>query len=98
MASIAARAQAAKFRCLPEIRSRLRTRRLLAKRVAASIQNGPRQGIGPEVAQEEIVRALMAVRANTMIYEAASPALIRHSDRDAEPARDAGGSIARLAR
>ena len=48
---------------------------ILAKRVAASIQNGPRQGIGPEVAQEEIVRALMAVRANTMIYEAASPAL-----------------------
>jgi histidine ammonia-lyase len=48
---------------------------LLAKRVAASIQNGPRQGIGPEVAQEEIVRALMAVRANTMTYEAASPAL-----------------------
>jgi histidine ammonia-lyase len=48
---------------------------ILAKRVAASIQNGPRQGIGPEVSQEEIVRALMAVRANTMIYEAASPAL-----------------------
>ena len=48
---------------------------ILAKRVAASIQNGPRQGIGPQVAQEEIVRALMAVRANTMIYEAASPAL-----------------------
>ena len=48
---------------------------ILARRVAASIQNGPRQGIGPEVAQEEIVRALMAVRANTMIYEAASPAL-----------------------
>ncbi len=40
-----------------------------------AIQNGPRQGIGPEVADEEIVRALMAVRANTMIYEAASPAL-----------------------
>lgn len=48
---------------------------LLAQRVAAQIQNGPRQGIGPEVAAEEIVRAQMAVRANTMIYEAASPAL-----------------------
>jgi histidine ammonia-lyase len=48
---------------------------LLSKRVAAQIQNGPRQGIGPEVAEEEIVRAQMAVRANTMIYEAASPAL-----------------------
>jgi histidine ammonia-lyase len=48
---------------------------LLAKRVAEEISNGPRRGIGPEVADEEIVRALMAVRANTMVYEAASPAL-----------------------
>jgi histidine ammonia-lyase len=48
---------------------------LLSQRVAAAFLNGPRQGIGPEVADEEIVRALMAVRANTMIYEAASPAL-----------------------
>ena len=47
----------------------------LSKRAAAQFQNGPRQGIGPEVADEELVRALMAVRANTMIYEAASPAL-----------------------
>lgn len=47
----------------------------LSKRVAREFLNGPRQGIGPEVAEEEIVRALMAVRANTMIYEAASPAL-----------------------
>jgi histidine ammonia-lyase len=48
---------------------------LLSKRVAREFLNGPRQGIGPEVADEEIVRALMAVRANTMTYEAASPAL-----------------------
>jgi histidine ammonia-lyase len=48
---------------------------LLSKRVARQFLNGPRQGIGPEVAEEDIVRALMAVRANTMIYEAASPAL-----------------------
>jgi histidine ammonia-lyase len=48
---------------------------LLSKRVERTILNGPRQGIGPEVADEEIVRSLMAVRANTMIYEAASPAL-----------------------
>jgi len=47
----------------------------LSKRVAREFLDGPRQGIGPEVADEEIVRALMAVRANTMIYEAASPAL-----------------------
>ena len=50
-------------------------RELLSKRVARQFLNGPRQGIGPEVAEEEIVRALLAVRANTMIYEAASPAL-----------------------
>jgi histidine ammonia-lyase len=48
---------------------------LLSQRVASQIHNGPRQGIGPEVAEEEIARAQMAVRANTMIYEAASPAL-----------------------
>jgi histidine ammonia-lyase len=48
---------------------------MLSKRVAKTILNGPRQGIGPEVTEEEIVRAQMAVRANTMIYEAASPAL-----------------------
>src|SRR6185437_2847495 len=50
-------------------------RELLSKRVARQFLNGPRQGIGPEVAEEEIVRAQLAVRANTMIYEAASPAL-----------------------
>jgi histidine ammonia-lyase len=48
---------------------------LLSKQAERAILNGPRQGIGPEVADEEIVRSLMAVRANTMIYEAASPAL-----------------------
>jgi histidine ammonia-lyase len=48
---------------------------LLSARVASQIQNGPRQGIGPEVSEEEIVRAQMTVRANTMVYEAASPAL-----------------------
>lgn len=48
---------------------------ILAKRVARQFLNGPRQGIAPEVAEEEIVRAQMAVRANTMIHEAASPAL-----------------------
>jgi len=47
----------------------------LSQRVARQFLNGPRQGIGPEVMDEEVVRALMAVRANTMIHEAASPAL-----------------------
>jgi histidine ammonia-lyase len=49
----------------------------LSGRIRAEILNGPRQGIGPEVTQEETTRALMAVRANTMTYEAASPALSR---------------------
>ena len=34
-----------------------------------------RRASGPEVADEEIVRAMMVVRANTMVYEAASPQL-----------------------
>jgi histidine ammonia-lyase len=72
-------------------------RALLAKRVAATIRNGPRQGIGPEVADEEIVRAQMAVRANTMIYEAASPAvsnaLIEMLNRRVTPVVQSRGSL-----
>ena len=36
---------------------------------------GASAGTGPEVSDEEIVRAMMAVRANAMTYEAASPQL-----------------------
>lgn len=46
----------------------------LSKRVAQQFQAGAREGIEPEVTDEETVRALMAVRANTMVFEAASPA------------------------
>ncbi len=48
---------------------------LLSARQLATFKRGPSQGAGPEVADEEIVRAMMAVRANTMVYEAASPPL-----------------------
>ena len=48
-------------------------RQLLLERQLRIFKNGPRQGIGPEVADEEIVRAMMVVRANTMVYEAATP-------------------------
>ncbi len=48
---------------------------LLSSRQLATFKRGPSQGAGPEVADEEIVRAMMAVRANTMVYEAASPQL-----------------------
>jgi histidine ammonia-lyase len=50
-------------------------RQLLLERQLRIFRNGPRQGIGPEVADEEIVRAMMVVRANTMVYEAATPEL-----------------------
>jgi histidine ammonia-lyase len=50
-------------------------RQLLLERQLRIFRNGPRQGAGPEVADEEIVRAMMVVRANTMVYEAATPEL-----------------------
>ena len=53
----------------PENRDYIYNRRKRAFRA------GAQRGIGPEVSDEEIVRALMAVRANTMVYEAASPGL-----------------------
>jgi len=50
-------------------------REFLLQRQLRTFQNGPRGGFGPEVADEEIVRAMMVVRANTMVYEAATPQL-----------------------
>ena len=40
-------------------------------------QNGVRSGAGPEMADEASVRAMMAVRANTIVYDAPSPQLLR---------------------
>ena len=48
---------------------------LLESRQLSLFRRGARMGLGPEVDQEEIVRAMMLVRANTMSYEAASPPL-----------------------
>jgi histidine ammonia-lyase len=45
----------------------------LLQRQLATFQNGARGGLGPEVNDEEIVRAMMAERVNTMSYEAATP-------------------------
>ncbi|MBV8664497.1 MAG: aromatic amino acid lyase, partial [Hyphomicrobiales bacterium] len=39
--------------------------------------NGARGGYGPEIHEEELVRAIMAIRANTLTYEAASPDLVK---------------------
>jgi histidine ammonia-lyase len=42
-----------------------------------AFQNGPRAGAGPEMQDEEAVRAMMAVRANTLTYDAPSPQLMQ---------------------
>jgi histidine ammonia-lyase len=50
-------------------------RELISENQRAAFRFGTTFGLGPEVNDEEIVRAMMAVRANTMTYEAASPQL-----------------------
>jgi histidine ammonia-lyase len=47
----------------------------LERRQLVIFEQGAWSGFGPEVSEEEIVRAMLVVRANTMTYEAASPAL-----------------------
>jgi histidine ammonia-lyase len=49
----------------------------LEKRQLGIFRRGARAGMGPEVSDEEIVRAMLVVRANTMTYEAASPPLMQ---------------------
>ncbi|MFI4891546.1 MAG: aromatic amino acid ammonia-lyase [Steroidobacterales bacterium] len=49
----------------------------LAQRELARFQQGALMGAGPEVADEQIVRATMVIRANTLIFEAPSPQLAR---------------------
>jgi histidine ammonia-lyase len=50
-------------------------RELISRNQRAAFGFGTSFGLGPEVNDEEIVRAMMAVRASTMTYEAASPQL-----------------------
>jgi histidine ammonia-lyase len=50
-------------------------KKLLESRQLAVFRRGALAGMGPEISQEELVRAMMVVRANTMTYEAASPQL-----------------------
>lgn len=47
----------------------------LAQRELARFQQGAGMGSGPEVGDEEIVRAVMVIRANTLTFEAPSPQL-----------------------
>ncbi len=48
---------------------------LIKERQMGSFSRGESGSYGPEVDREDIVRAMMAIRANAMSYEAASPAL-----------------------
>lgn len=50
-------------------------RQLLEARQLAIFRRGANAGLGPEVSAEEIVRAMMVVRANSMSFDAASPQL-----------------------
>lgn len=50
-------------------------RAFLEKRQLEIFRRGALAGMGPEINDEEIVRAMMVVRANTMTFEAASPQL-----------------------
>jgi histidine ammonia-lyase len=50
-------------------------RELIERKQRAAFGFGTSFGLGPEVNDEEIVRAMLAVRANSMTYEAASPQL-----------------------
>ena len=50
-------------------------KKLLEARQLAVFRRGALAGLGPEISEEEIVRAMLVVRANTMSFEAASPQL-----------------------
>jgi histidine ammonia-lyase len=48
---------------------------LIEERQLTIFKRGALAGLGPEISDEEIVRAMMVLRANTMSFEAASPQL-----------------------
>ena len=50
-------------------------KKFLQDRQLEVFRRGALAGMGPEINEEEIVRAMLVVRANTMSFEAASPAL-----------------------
>jgi histidine ammonia-lyase len=52
-----------------------KNRALIEKTQAGRFHAGMEWGTGPEIANEEIVRAMMVVRANAMVYNAPSPQL-----------------------
>ena len=50
---------------------------IIAARELAQFQGGAGEGLGPEIGDEEIIRAMMVVRANTLSYTMASPPLMQ---------------------
>jgi histidine ammonia-lyase len=52
-----------------------KNKKFLEERQLAIFRRGALAGLGPEISEEEIVRAMLVVRANTMTFEAASPQL-----------------------
>src|SRR5919109_4796107 len=57
----------------PQTGQRCSNRDFLLQRQLATFRRGTQSGLGPEVGDEEIVRAMMAERVSTMSYEAATP-------------------------
>jgi histidine ammonia-lyase len=52
-----------------------KNRALIEKRQGGTFRAGALGGTGPEISAEEVVRAMMVVRANEMVYNAPSPQL-----------------------
>jgi histidine ammonia-lyase len=52
-----------------------KNRALIEARQRETFRSGAQGGTGPEIASEDIVRAMMVVRANEMVYNAPSPQL-----------------------
>jgi histidine ammonia-lyase len=54
-----------------------KNRSIIAERELAKFRRGAAEGLGPELADEDIVRAMMVVRANGLTYTMASPAVMQ---------------------
>jgi histidine ammonia-lyase len=69
----------------------------LAERALRTFENGPNNGFGPEVADEDVVRAAMVVRANAITYASVSPPvtqmLIDMLNDDITPVVQSRGSV-----
>jgi histidine ammonia-lyase len=73
--SIAGRVRAARNSSSPAIPLSPQNKKFLEERQLAIFRRGALAGLGPEISEEEVVRAMLVVRANTMSFEAASPQL-----------------------